>query len=132
MISLHKLHSHIHYEEFYQHKKFHKFCTNILITIAYPNFRNKQNLGLGKLGVKTKDVLKINFSLNNWLLVQSAYLEQTWWSKLHQMCKVFLEFDAKNAHFYHEKLEITKQGSIHHTRRHYDNMKHKIIFSLIL
>ena len=51
MISVHKLHSHIHYEEAYLCKKSKKFSIKTLTTIACPNFRNKQKGGPGNLGV---------------------------------------------------------------------------------
>ena len=51
MITLYKSHSHIHYEEAYRYKKFQKFTIKALTTIAYPNFKNKQKVGPGHLGV---------------------------------------------------------------------------------
>ena len=62
MISLHKLHSHIHCEEFYEYMKFQKISINTLIKISYPNFRNKQNPGIGQLGVT---YLKKNIEKNS-------------------------------------------------------------------
>ena len=52
MISLHKLHSHIHYEQFYEYKKFLKFNINTLITIACPKIKNNQNASPGQLGAR--------------------------------------------------------------------------------
>ena len=42
MISLHKLHFHVHYEEVYYNKMFQKFSIKTLTGIGYSNFKNKQ------------------------------------------------------------------------------------------
>ena len=52
MISLYKLHFHVHYEEVYQYKRFQKFAIKTLTKIIYPNFKNKQKTSLDTLGVK--------------------------------------------------------------------------------
>ena len=52
MIFLHKLHSHVHYEEVYLYKRFQKFSIKTLTRIAYQNLKNKQNLCLPSLGDK--------------------------------------------------------------------------------
>ena len=71
MISLHKLHSHIHYEDFYYYKKFQKFSINTLITIVCPNFRNKQNPSPRQLGIK-------EFT-NNWYKIDLFARRELWW-----------------------------------------------------
>ena len=52
MISLHKLHLHVYYEDVYQYKRFQKFSTKTLTRIAYPNFKNKQKIVFSPLKVK--------------------------------------------------------------------------------
>ena len=69
MISLHKLHCHIHYEEFYQYKKFQKFSINTLITIACSNVKNKQNVGLGQLEVNNL-IFEISYSFLSQSLIK--------------------------------------------------------------
>ena len=54
MISLHKLHSHVHYEKLYQYKRFQKFSIKTLTEIGCPNFINEQKTGQSILRVKMK------------------------------------------------------------------------------
>ena len=51
MISLHKLHFHVHYEEVHQYKRFPKFSIKTLTSIGCPNFKNEQKTGQSNLGV---------------------------------------------------------------------------------
>ena len=52
MISLHKIHFHVHYEEVHPYKRFQKFSIKTLTRIGYPNFINEQKTGQSNLGVK--------------------------------------------------------------------------------
>ena len=51
MISLHKLHSHVHHKEIYLYKRFQKFSIKTLTKNKCRNFKNKQKIGLSTLGV---------------------------------------------------------------------------------
>ena len=51
MISLQRLHFHVHYEEVYQYKKFQKFSIKTATRIGCPNFKNEQNTCKSNLGV---------------------------------------------------------------------------------
>ena len=50
MISLHKLHTHVHYEEVCEYKRFQKFIIKTLTKIACPDFINEQKISLSSLG----------------------------------------------------------------------------------
>ena len=52
MISLHKLHTHVHYEEVCEYKRFQKFIIKTLTKIACPDFINDQKISLSLLWVK--------------------------------------------------------------------------------
>ena len=56
MISLHKLHSHVLYEEIYQYKRYQKFSIKTITRIACPNFKSEQKIGLSTLEVKHHDL----------------------------------------------------------------------------
>ena len=51
MILLHKLHSHVHYEEVYSYKRFPKFSIKTLTKITCQNLKNEQIIGLNHVGV---------------------------------------------------------------------------------
>ena len=65
MISLHKLHCHVHYGEVYQYKSFQKFSMRTLIRIACPNVKNKQKRGLNTLRVKFCDHFGLSASFHS-------------------------------------------------------------------
>ena len=51
MVSLHKLHFHVHYEEVYYHKKFKNLSIKILIIIVGLKCKKSKKIGLKTLGV---------------------------------------------------------------------------------
>ena len=53
MISLHKLHSHVYYEEVYQYKRSQNFTIKTLTRIAYLNFKNEKKTGFNTLGLNS-------------------------------------------------------------------------------
>ena len=54
IISLHKLHFHVCYEEVYSHKKFQKFSIKTLVTIVGSKCRKYHKTGLRALGINVK------------------------------------------------------------------------------
>ena len=52
MISLHKLHFYVHYEEVFLYKRFQKLSIKTLPRIAYSNFKNEQKTSQNNLEIK--------------------------------------------------------------------------------
>ena len=64
MISLHKLHSYVHYEKVYWYKRFQKFDIKTLTRIDYPNFKNEQKIGLSPVRVNNNLSIQVPHNLN--------------------------------------------------------------------